>query len=290
MTIIDAHQHVWDPRKAHYAWLTEALAPIDRPFGFEELRPSLRRAGVDATVLVQSADNDEDTELMRETARANPEVAAIVAFVPLNQPERAAERLAELRADPLIVGIRNLIHEIPDPDYILRPDVDEGLGLLERQGVTFDYVSVLPRHLEHVSTLSERHPNLRIVIDHLSKPPIGSDEWEPWWSLIKTAAENPNVYAKVSGLYAASGGLAGWSVDAVRPHFERAVSVFGPDRLMYGGDWPISVLAGGYDRVWDGLSELFAELGDEDRSCILGHTAQKFYGIDDDRLLVGSND
>ncbi|HUX71375.1 MAG TPA: amidohydrolase family protein [Cellulomonadaceae bacterium] len=280
MTLIDSHQHVWDPRCARYDWLTADLAPINRPIEFAELRPALREAGVDATVLVQSADNDDDTDLMLRTAEANPEIAAIVAYVPLERPAVAADRLAELRRNPRVVGVRNLIHDIPDPDWLLRPDVDEGLGVLEAAGVTFDLVAVLPRHLEHVATLSARHPGLKIVIDHLAKPPIGLDDTEPWWTLIERAAENPLVHAKVSGLYSATADTSAWTVDAIRPFVMRALEVFGADRLMYGGDWPISVLAGGYRRVWQGLSAIVAELGSEERRSILGGTAERFYGID----------
>src|ERR1035437_2177850 len=143
MTIIDAHQHVWDPGRARYDWLSDELAPINRAFGFDELRPALRRAGVQATVLVQSADNHEDTELMLASAAANQEVAADVAWVPLERPYEAAERLTQLRRSSLVVGVRSLIHENPDPDWVLRRDVDEGLGVLEAAGVTFDFVSVL---------------------------------------------------------------------------------------------------------------------------------------------------
>ena len=280
MTIIDAHQHVRDPTRARYDWLTAELAPLNRPIGFDELCPALREAGVDATVLVQSADNDDDTNLMLRTAETNTEIATIVAYVPLERPAVAAERLTELRRNPRVVGIRNLIHEIPDPDWLLRPDVDEGLGVLEDAGVTFDLVAVLPRYLEHVPTLSERHPRLKIVIDHLSKPPIGLDDREPWWSLIRRAAENPLVHAKVSGLYSATADSSSWTVDAVRPFVARALDVFGADRRMYGGDWPISVLSGGYQRVWEGLSAIFAELDREERRRILGETAKRFYGID----------
>ena len=280
MTIIDAHQHVWDPSRARYDWLSAGLAPINRTIGFDELRPQLRAAGVDATVLVQSADNDDDTDLMVQTAAANPEIVAIVAYVPLDSPAVAAERLAELRRNRLVVGIRNLIHDIPDPDWLLRPDVDEGLGVLEDAGVTFDLVAVLPRHLEHVVTLSERHPRLKIVIDHLAKPPVGLADWEPWWTLIERAAENPLVYAKVSGLYSATADSGTWTVASVKPFVGRALEVFGADRLMYGGDWPISVLSGGYQRVWEGLSAIFTDLDPEDQSRILGGTAVKFYGID----------
>jgi L-fuconolactonase len=260
--------------------LTEEHSPIDQTMTFAALRPSLRRAGIQSTVLVQSADNDEDTELMLEVARATPEITGVVAFVPLDDPERAASRLDELRRDPLVVGARNLIHDHPDPDFILRPDVDESLGVLESAGVAFDYLAVLPRHLEHMETISERHPRLRIVIDHLAKPPIGFADREPWWSLIERAAQNPLVFGKVSGLYSVTGSIQDWTPHLVRPFFDRALETFGPARLMYGGDWPVSVLAGGYERVWAGLSELIERLDPDDREQILGGTAESFYRID----------
>jgi L-fuconolactonase len=281
--IIDAHQHVWDLARSPYPWLGPHVPQWNRTFTFEELQPRLDRCGVTATVMVQSDDHDGDTELMLEVADQHPEVVAIVAYVPLDRPEEAARRLTELRRDDRVVGVRNLIHDRPDPDWILRPEVDEGLSLLEDAGVTFDYVAVLPRHLAHVPTLVERHPRLRIVIDHLSKPPIGAADVEPWWSLIAAAAESPTVFGKVSGLYPGAAPES-WTPASVRPFVERAVEVFGADRLMYGGDWPISVAAGGYDRVFDGLTEVLATLGDEDRAQVWSGTARRFYRIPEHRL------
>ena len=278
--VIDAHQHVWDPSRARYDWLGREADELNRAIGFDELRPALRATGVQATVLVQAADNDEDTRLMIDTADRHPEIAAIVAYVPLDRPAEAERRLAELREDPRVVGVRNLIHDIPDPDWLLRPEVDDGLGVLEDAGVAFDLVAVLPRHLEHAETIAARHPRLRMVIDHLAKPPIGLDEREPWWSLIERAAASPQVFAKVSGLYSAAGDPAAWTTDAVRPFLQRAVEVFGADRLMYGGDWPISIPAGGYERVFAGLTELIGELGEAERRAVMGGTARRFYGID----------
>lgn len=283
-TVIDAHQHVWNLERASYPWLDSELSPIDRTIEFAELVPSLRRAGVDGTVLVQSADNPEDTALMLDVAAANPEVVAVVGYLPLDRPAEVAAQVERFRSDPLIVGVRNLIHNIPDPEWLLRADVDESLGLLEAAGLTFDLVSVLPAHLALVPRLVERHPELRIVIDHLSKPPIGLDDREPWWTLIGRAAEARTVFAKVSGLYSATSDSGAWTPDLIRPYLERALDVFGPSRLMYGGDWPISVLSGGYDRVWDGLNVLFAELDTADREQLLGGTAIEFYGIDPGRL------
>lgn len=285
MTIIDAHQHAWDPRAVTYDWLT-GDGPLNRPILWDELVPHLERNGIDATVLVQSADNDEDTDFMLAMAAEHPQIAAVVGFVPLHDPAAVAADLTRRAGEPLIVGYRNLIHTRPDVDWLVTPAFDEGLGLLEAAGMSFDVVGVLPEHLAHVPTLSERHPRLRMVLDHLNKPPIGDDDREPWWSLIAAAAENPNVYAKISGLYSAVGDPAAWTPDLVRPYVDRALDLFGPERLMYGGDWPISTIAGGYDRVWDGLQEVFADLAPRDRERIFGETAIDFYQIDPARLAA----
>jgi L-fuconolactonase len=283
-TVIDAHQHVWDLARSRYDWLGPELAPIDRTIEFEELKPSLRRAGVDGTVLVESADTPEDTQLMLDVAAKNPEVVAVVAYLPLQHPALVAAQLDDLRDNSLIVGVRNLIHTLADPEWLLRGDVDESLGLLESAGLAFDLVSVLPAHLALVPTLVERHPALRIVIDHLSKPPIGLPDREPWWSLIADAASSPTVYGKVSGLYSATADSGSWTVDGVRPYLHRALELFGSSRLMYGGDWPISILSGGYDRVWDGLHALIGELPAADQAHIWSETAVEFYGMDPSRI------
>ncbi|KQO95701.1 amidohydrolase family protein [Leifsonia sp. Leaf264] len=282
--IIDAHQHVWDLQRAEYAWLGPDAGILNRSIPMGEVLPSFEAAGVTGSVLVQAADNDEDTEYMLEVARRSPQVLGVVGYVPLHQPERAAERLAELQREPLFCGVRNLIHDRSDPHWLLRDDVDATLGLLEDAGVPFDVVGVLPEHLRAVIAISERHPRLRMVLDHLNKPPIGAADSEPWRSLIARAAENPLVFGKVSGLYSAVGDPASWTVDSIRPIFDHAMGVFGPDRLLYGGDWPVSLIAGGYDRVFAGIGELLADLDVGARDSILAGTAADFYSLDLDPL------
>ncbi|GEB45263.1 L-fuconolactonase [Microbacterium sp. AG157] len=282
--VIDAHQHVWDPSRAEYDWLTSDAAPIDTVMTFADVAPELRAAGVDFTVQVQSADNAEDTELMKESAAHHPEVAGIVGYAPLDDPGRTARTLASWEGDPLMVGVRTLIHAQDDPDWLLRPDVDASLGMLEERGLPFDVVAVLPRHVEIVPLVAARHPRLRMVIDHLAKPPIGVGDGAEWGRLMAAAADCENVYAKVSGLYSATGDSSAWTTDQIRPFVDRALEMFGAQRLMYGGDWPISVLAGGYSRVWQGLRPLFDELDAEAREHVLGRTAAEFYRLDTRRL------
>jgi L-fuconolactonase len=284
--IIDAHQHVWDLDRARYDWLGPDAHPIDRTITQEELEPELRAAGVTGTVLVQSADNAEDTDVMFATAAAHPEVVGIVGWVPLGDPDAAAAELERRHASDLFVGVRNLIHDLPDPHWLAGPGPDAGLGVLEDAGVPFDLVAVLPEHLDLIPLISERHPELRIVIDHLAKPPIGLPDSSVWDRQLAVAARNPRVFAKVSGLYAATGDGGSWTVDLVRPFVTRALELFGADRLMYGGDWPISVLSGGYTRVWQGLSQIFDELDPAARTALLGGTARRFYGLSEQRIAA----
>ncbi|PPS91343.1 amidohydrolase family protein [Streptomyces sp. MH60] len=282
MTVVDAHLHVWDPGAAAYNWLGPAMAPVDRAMRFHEARPALRTAEVTAAVLVQAADNDADTEHMLAIAAANPEVVGVVAWVPLDDPDRVAARLRALRRDPHVVGVRTLLHERSDPQWITGPDAGAGLALLAEAGLPFDYSTTSPAALRHLPELAVRHPTLRLVVDHLGKPPVGGgrEDRAEWRRLIAAAAKHPGVHAKVSGLYSASGPLGAWSTDQVRPFVEDALELFGPERLMYGGDWPVSLLAGGYARTWESVCALLAPLPPDDRAAVLGVTAARFYRLD----------
>jgi L-fuconolactonase len=169
----------------------------------------------------------------------------------------------------------------PDPEWLLRDDVAQSLRLLEDADIPFDLVSVRRRHLGLVPELVERHPRLRIVIDHLSKPPIARDEREPWWTnLARAAAASPLVHAKISGLMPARTPYDDWRLDDLRPFVDHAAEVFGPDRLMWGSDWPIIDLAGGYERAWDAAHALVADWSPADQDALFGGTAVRFYGME----------
>lgn len=276
--IIDAHQHLWDPARVDYAWLTDALGPINRTIEFTELDPQLAATGVDRTVLVQSADSVQDSDYMFEVADRWPRVAGIVAWVPLDRPDDAARLLDARNGDSRFAGIRHLIHNEPDPDWIVADRVQAGLDLLADRGLPFDVVAVLPRHLEHVPWLAERHPTLRLVIDHLAKPPILERGWQPWADLLARAAEYPNVSAKVSGLNTAAH-PENWSAGDLRPYFDYAVDKFGVSRLMFGGDWPIATLAGDYAKVWRETNRLAESLDGDERAQLFGGTAADVYHL-----------
>jgi L-fuconolactonase len=283
LVVIDAHLHLWNTERLRYEWLQRPEnAAINRTFGFEDFSGRAEAAGIDRAVLVQADDSDADTDAMLEVAAAHPEIAGVVAWVPLGRPAEAALRLDELAKRPAFSGIRTLIHDQPDPDWLLRPEVGEGLALLEQRGIPFDVIAVRPRHLGHVPVLSERYPALRMVLDHLAHPPLGSaDPGRPdmreWRTLITAAARNPLVFAKISGLYPPH---QDWTADDLTEVAEFAFGLFGPERLMFGSDWPVAELSGGYAKVRTELSRLFAQLPPHGRVAVLGGTATRFYALE----------
>jgi L-fuconolactonase len=271
--MIDAHQHLWNPRTADYPWLTPDLAVLDRVYTQADVADQLVAADVDRTVLVQAADNVDDTENMLREAAADATVAGVVAWLPLQRTEEARALLD--RWGNKVVGARHLIHRDPDPRWLLRPDVQDGFELLAQRGLTFDACAETPELLAQVPLLAAAHPRLTIVLDHLGKPPIAQRGWSPWAELLADAAAAPNVVAKLSGLNTA-GDAAGF-----QPYVDHAIGVFGPGRLLYGGDWPFALLAAeSYAEVHADLVKTLAHLEPSDREEILGRTAARIYQLD----------
>ena len=275
---VDAHQHFWNLERVAYPWLSGADGPIFRTIEAPELEPQLRAAGMDRTVLVQAANSAEDTAYMLEVADRYEWVGGVVGWVPLCDPDEAGRQLERLCRHPKFKGVRHLIHNEADPDWVVQDRVLAGLQVLASFGLPFDVVAVFPHHLRHVPTLAERVPGLRMVIDHLAKPPIRTREMEPWAGQLAAAAAYPQVYAKVSGLNTAADWETWGAADLV-PYVEHALDVFGPGRLMFGSDWPVLTLAGDYARVWRETLAVLAPLGVQERSQILGATAARFYGL-----------
>lgn len=253
--VIDAHQHIRDPAQASYPWLTSDLHPIDRAFALDEALPLHREVGVEGCVLVEASDDPDDARLMERAADAHSEVLGIVTYSPVSDPAQLAH----------------------DLDWMLTEAFDEGLGILEALGLPFDVVATSSRRLHNLTTVSERHPRLRLVVDHLGKPPVGGDLGE-WRTAIRTVAANPLTAAKLSGLYDDSRPAA-WTPDDLQPIVDHALEMFGPKRLVYGGDWPISVRAGGYRRVWEGISQCLVHLRVGEREAVLSRTATDVYGL-----------
>lgn len=279
--IVDSHQHFWDLDAVEYPWLVPDYGPLYRTFAPHELEPQLRAAGVERTVLVQSANSFEDTDSMLVQADQHEWIGAVVGWVPLEQPAEAARALDDkYLGNRWFKGIRHLNHEESDPDWLVRPAVIEGLKVLQDRGLVFEVVSVHPLHLLHVPALARTCPDLPIVVDHLAKPPIASGEYDAWQADLRAAAEYPNVHAKVSGLNTAAA-WASWTAADLVHSIEVAIDCFGVERLMFGSDWPVAILAGDYAKVWAETNTALDSLGVDglDRAAVLGGNAAARYAI-----------
>lgn len=282
--LIDTHLHQWDLDQCAYAWLDADLPPafhrLRRTFGVDEAREHIEATGVTEAVLVQAENSLADTEAMLAVAAApGNRVTAVVGWFDLLDPDGASAALGALRAAGPVVGVRHLIHDEPDPDWVLQPAVIESLGVLAEHGMAYDFVGVILRHLEHVPTLARALGDLRIVIDHLNKPPIGTDDFPRWAELMGAAAAFPNVFAKVSGLHNVTP-HPDWSADDLRGAFEVALAAFGSGRLMFGSDWPVCNVGGGYRRQVEAFEALTAPLDAEAAEDLRHRSARRAYGLD----------
>jgi L-fuconolactonase len=274
---IDTHQHFWNLSEAEYPWLTPAYGPIYNTFHPRDLAPLISQAGISKTVLVQSANSYEDTASMLTHADYNDWIGAVVGWVDLLNPDATQKRLEQYRQHPKFRGIRHLIHDEPDPDWVVQEVVIESLKILASHNLTFDIVAVFPNHIRHIPTLSERIPDLKMVIDHLAKPPIKDRQMSPWSDQMRTAAQSPNVYAKISGLNTAA--PENWSSEDLKPYIDFALENFGSNRLMFGSDWPVCLLAGDYQKVWNETNKAIVNYPQADKDAILGGTAISFYRL-----------
>ncbi|MEU0459075.1 MULTISPECIES: amidohydrolase family protein [unclassified Streptomyces] len=277
MTVIDAHHHVWDLSVRDQDWITgPELAPLRRDFTLTDLEPEARAAGVGRTVLVQTITVPEETPEFLALADEHDLVAGVVGWTDLTRPDVADElaRLRELPGGRHLKGIRHQVQGEPDPEWLLRPDVRRGLAAVADAGLVYDFV-VLPRHLPACVRVAQELPGLTFVLDHLGKPPIASGALEPWASGLRALAALPNTVGKLSGL-ATEADHASWTVEDLRPYADVALEAFGPDRLMYGSDWPVCTLAGTYGGILDAARRLTAP---PDHAQIFETTAARVYGL-----------
>ena len=277
--VIDAHQHIWSLERAEYAWMNPADPVLHRDYTITDAEVELAAAGIAGTVLVQSADNVEDSETMFHAARASDRVLGVVAWVPLDDAIEAERLLETWSKQEAFCGIRSLTHTRDDDGWLASPRIAPSLRLLADRGIPLDVVTLRPAHLRAMIEVGERHPDLRIVVDHLGHPPVRAADGGTWSALMAEAAANPRVHAKISGLYPIDGPIDRWGVEDIAPFVDRALEQFGAGRLMYGGDWPIAELAGGYSRVWFALSTLFEKLDPSSRAQVCSGTARDFYRL-----------
>ncbi len=278
--VIDSHHHFWDRARFAYPWMDgEALAPIRRAFGPADLAPLLAANGIDATVVVQCCSSVEETEVMLAQAAQTPFVAGVVGWIDLTQ-DSASATLDRLLARPdgsRLVAIRHQVHDEEDPRWLARDDVKRGLAAVFDHSLAYDLL-VRSRELPTAIETVRAFPQARFVLDHAAKPPIATGFDAEWAARVADLAGCPNVWCKVSGLVTEAA-WQGWTVEQLRPAVEHVHRVFGEDRLMFGSDWPVCLLAADYHTVKTAAEACLATISDAARARIFGANAAKAYAL-----------
>ena len=276
--IIDAHQHFWQlDLPFEYGWLrSEKNQPICRNYLPADLKGHLENCGIDKSIFVQTQHNVEENRWVLKLAEENDFIAGVVGWVDLAS-EACEDQLAEFKDQPKFVGIRHIVHDEANDDFIVQPDIIRGLKVLQKHNVPYDLL-FYTKHLKHAVTLARQLPELPMVIDHLSKPKIKDQITEGWSQDLKAAAKFPNMFCKLSGMVTEADWKS-WKPADLKPYVDTAIEAFGPERCMFGTDWPVCELAASYEHVFQALTDIVGPLGESENANIFGKTAAKFYGL-----------
>ncbi|HXW46667.1 MAG TPA: amidohydrolase family protein [Streptosporangiaceae bacterium] len=284
LPIVDSHQHVWDVSEHPQPWLDSdpALAPLRRRFSIADLAPLAAASGVSATVVVQTLTDPVETPELLALAAAEPLVQAVVGWADLTAPG-VADTLASLRALPggqFLSGIRHPLLVEPDPDWLSRAEVRRGLAAMSSAGLCFDLVP-RPGQLPSLVSQVARLPGVTFVLDHLGNVEVGGQVDAGWARALAAFAALPGTACKLSGILGEAGPADGGDVSRLRPYFELALDCFGPDRLMFGSDWPVCTLSAPYGDVVAAALALTSGLSEPERAAIMAGTARAVYRISD---------
>ncbi|MEM9106515.1 MAG: amidohydrolase family protein [Pseudomonadota bacterium] len=279
MVQIDAHQHYWNPARGDYHWMPKDDPILTRVYGPGDLAPSIEAAGISHTVLVQAAATIEETEYMLGIADATASVAGVVGWVDFERSEHRAQ-LERLAQHLKFKGVRPMIQDIPDVNWMLRDDVQWAFQAIIDLDLTFDALG-FPQHLDNFLTLLTRYPRMRAVVDHCMKPQIrdhSQESFRKWADGMARIATQTGARCKLSGIITESN--EDWTVEDLRPYATHVLEIFGPDRVMWGSDWPVCRVRGEYD-AWRAASEVMtSHLSDTGKARVFGETAIEFYGLD----------
>jgi L-fuconolactonase len=272
---IDAHQHFWTYSNAEYPWIQPDW-PIRRDFLPVDLAPHLQALGLDGSVAVQARQSLEESRWLLELANASPEIKGVVGWVDLRAPD-VEEQLGLLAAHPKFVGVRHVVQDEPDDRFMLGEDFLRGIGKLQAFGLTYD-ILIYPRQLPAALELVRAYPEQAFVLDHLAKPLVREGLLSPWREQVRELAASPNVMCKVSGLVTEARWFA-WKPEDFIPFFDVVFQAFGPDRLMFGSDWPVALLSADYSKVFTLILDYVAGQDKNLEAKIFGLNATRFYQL-----------
>jgi len=270
---IDAHHHLWSLARGDYGWLTPELVPIYRDFCLSDLAPHLSAADIQGTILVQAAPTEAETMFLLDIAENAEVIRGVVGWTDFDAANGVA-RIDALAARKLLVGLRPMVQDIDDDDWLLGPALAPLLAAMVRYSLVFDAL-VLPRHLPKLLRVIGRHPDLQFVLDHCGKPRLATAEIANWQRDIALLAQHPNVVCKLSGLMTEA--ALGWQIADLRQAVDHVVTCFGPQRMLWGSDWPVVNLAGGYEKWFAAAQTLLADLSPDEKADIFGGNAARIY-------------
>lgn len=273
---IDSHHHLWHYNPQQYSWIDDAMKVIRRDFLAADIEREIGAAGIDGVVTVQARQDIPETEWLLEEARQFKFIRGVVGWVPMMQPD-VADVLARLVANPKLKAVRHVVQGEPDPEFILRPDFNQGIRTLKQFGLVYD-ILIYERQLKPTIHFVDLHPDQVFVLDHIAKPQIKDHLVSPWRENIQDLARRENVYCKISGMVTEAD-YERWTEADLDPYFDFVLSAFGPHRLMFGSDWPVCLVATNYANWFRLVSAKIAGLSDHERDRILGETAIEAYGL-----------
>ena len=274
--IIDSHQHFWQVGRFDYPWMSSSVEVLYRDYLPAQLKPILEENGVSQTVLVQASNSIEESRWLLSLADENPFIVGVVGWVDLQDAD-VDRQLDEFSAHQKFKGVRHLVESEPENDWLVQPQVLRGLQRLAAYGLSYDLL-VHTHHLQYVPRVADSCPELSLVIDHMAKPPIATGEIGTWLQELRPVAACSNIHCKLSGLVTEANWTS-WQTSDLRPFVECALELFGPERLMFGSDHPVCLLAASYKRVLESFQEILEGLAEEDRERIFATNATHFYRL-----------
>ncbi len=273
---IDAHQHFWEYQPEDYPWITEELSVLRRSFLPSDLAPELIKFNFDGSIAVQARQTLDESRWLLKLAEECSQILGVVGWVDLCSDQIDAQ-LTEFASHPRFVGVRHVVQDEPDDAFMLRPEFLNGIRQLKNHELTYD-ILIFPKQLEAALSLVEKFPDQPFVIDHIAKPSIKEGTLQPWKNLITEISKFPNVTCKISGMITEADWKE-WKQEDMKPYLETILEIFPPNRLMYGSDWPVCLLAGDYSQVFDLAKNFIDQLSIQDQEWIYGRTAAQFYNI-----------
>jgi L-fuconolactonase len=276
---IDAHHHLWQYTPEEYGWINEQMGVLRRDFLAGDLKPLLDLAGISGAIAVQARQDLEETRWLLTLANEPGNAGwmkGVVGWAPIASPE-FPETLATLRQSTRLKGLRHVIQDEPDDQFILSPAFNRGIRLLRDTGLVYD-ILVHARHLPQTLQFVDMHPDQSFVLDHCAKPSVAAGELAPWSAHMRELAKRPNVCCKLSGLVTEAD-WRHWTPASLEPYWSVVLDAFGPTRLLFGSDWPVSLLASSYQRWADTVAEWTAPLSESERSATWGGTADRIYSL-----------